>query len=50
MLKKLNFRDLKGQFDVKKDDFRGLIEKKSGIIGLFWLLEPIYDSFSCNMS
>ena len=25
MLRKLDFRDLKGQFDVKKANFRGLI-------------------------
>ena len=27
MLRKINFRGLKGQFDVKKANFRGLISK-----------------------
>ena len=47
-LRKLDFRGFEGQFDVKKANFRGLIEK-SAIIGIFWLLEPTYDQFSWNI-
>ena len=49
VLRKLNFRGLKAQLDVKKVNFRGLIAK-FGRIGLFWRLESIHGSFSLIMS
>ena len=43
-LRKLHFRGLKGQFDVKNANFMGLIAK-TVICGQFWLIEPTYDQF-----
>ena len=42
VLRKLDLRGLKGQFDVRKVNFRGLIVK----IGQFWLPEPTNGPFS----
>ena len=48
VLRKLGFRGFKGQFDVKKANFRGLIAK----IGHYWpiqLPEPTYSPFLQSM-
>ena len=46
--RKLGFRDLKCQFDVKRPNL-GLKKLKLGIWGLFWILEPITDPFTWFM-
>ena len=48
-LRKLNYSDIKGQFDVKKANFRGQIAK-IGYYWTIWLLEPTYGPFTWTMS